>query len=136
MEDLKNEVKLTFANDIKQVEAGKSFLLSIVTLGIYGFIWWYKMNRVWDQLQKTEQEFDDHLSQIWNKLGLIKYPLSFKIDPSKNRSYIGYLCLIIVTFGIWGLVWDHKIHTDPENLYGEFHAIEDSVLQVARQTVS
>ena len=43
-----------------------------------------------------------------------------------------FLILSIVTFGIWALVWDYKIHTDPENLYGDFHGIEDTVLQVVR----
>ena len=104
----------------------------MVTMGLWGFIWLYKMNRVWYDLQKIEQDFDDKLSQIWIKAGLIKYPLTFNLDCSKNRSYILYFILSIVTFGIWGLVWDYKIHTDPDNIYKEFHSVEDTVLQTVR----
>ena len=107
----------------------------IVTLGIWAFVWLYKMNKIWYDLQKIEQDFDDKISQIWSKLGLIKYPLSFNLDSSKNRSYALYLILSIITFGIWSLVWDFKIHTDPDNLYKEFHSIEDTVLQIVRQSV-
>lgn len=88
---------------------------------------------MWDKLQKLEQDFDDKLSQIWIKVGLIKYPLTFNLDSSKNRSYALYLILSIITFGIWELVWDYKIDTDPENLYKEFHSIEDTVLQTVRK---
>ena len=91
------------------------------------------MNKIWYDLQKVELDFDDKLSQIWSKLGLIKYPISFNLDSSKKRSYPLYLILSIVTLGIWGLVWDYKIHTDPENLYKEFHLIEDTILQTVRQ---
>jgi hypothetical protein len=42
------------------------------------------------------------------------------------------LILSIVTFGIWSLVWEYKIQTDPDNLYNEFHSVEDTVLQTVR----
>jgi hypothetical protein len=29
-------------------------------------------------------------------------------------------------------VWDYKVHTDPDNLYGEIHSVEDTVLQTVR----
>ena len=130
LKNLKDSVNTIFSKEIK---AGISFLLMIVTLGIWAFVWLYKMNKIWYDLQKVEQDFDDKISQIWSKVGLIKYPLSFNLDSSKNRSYVLYLILSIITFGIWGLVWDYKIHTDPENLYKEFHSIEDTVFQTVRK---
>jgi len=133
LNDLKSNVNAVFSKDIKEIKAGISFLLIILTLGIWSLIWTYKMNKVWYDLQKVEQDFDDKLSQIWIKLGLIKYPLTFNVDSSKNRSYALYLILSIVTFGIWALVWDYKIWTDPDNLYKEFHSIEDTILQIVRQ---
>ncbi len=133
LNDLKDSTNAYVSTKMKQIKAGTSFLLILVTLGIWAFVWLYRMNKVWNDLQKVEQEFDDRISQIWIKIGLIKYPLSFHVDPSKNRSYALYLILTFVTFGIWGLVWDYKIHTDPDNLYKEFHLIEDTVLQTVRQ---
>ncbi|MDY6970442.1 MAG: DUF4234 domain-containing protein [Spirochaetota bacterium] len=133
LNDLKEFVNGNFSKNIKEIKAGISSLLIIITLGIWGFIWLYKMNIIWYKLQKLEQDFDDKLSQIWTKVGLIKYPLTFNLDSSKKRSYALYLILSIITFSIWGLVWDYKIHTDPENLYKEFHSTEDTVLQTVRQ---
>lgn len=132
IEDLKFLMTNAFNSKIKEIKGGISFLLTIVTFGIWAFIWMYKMNKVWDDLQKLEQEFDDKVSQIWLKLELTKYPINFNINSSKKRSFVLYLILSTVTFGIWGLVWDYKIHTDPDNLYKEFHQVEDTILNTVR----
>lgn len=133
LEDLKDFINTIYSKEIKEIKAGISFLLIIVTFGIWAFVWLYKMNKIWYDVQKVEQDFDDKISQIWIKIGLMKYPLSFNLDSSKNRSYALYLILSIITFGIWWIVWDYKIHTDPENLYKEFHSIEDTILQTVRK---
>ena len=130
--DLRDEVQRAYQKNLRPIKAGLSFLLTIVTIGIYGFVVLYRMNRYWWDAQTVEQDFDDRLSQIWTKLGLTRYPLTFQLDPSKRRSYALYLILSFLTVGIWALVWDYKIHTDPDRLFGEFHGIEDSVLQVVR----
>ena len=130
--DLRSEVNAAYSGNLRKLNAGTSFLLTIVTLGIYGLIVLYRMNRYWWDAQVLEQDFDDKLSQIWTKLDLMRYPLSFNVDQSKRRGYALYLILSIVTFGIWGLVWDYKIHTDPDNLYPSFHSVEDTVLQTVR----
>jgi hypothetical protein len=132
LDDTKSLVVHAFSGRVRPIKAGLSFLLSLITLGIYSFFVWFRMNRAWDDLQKLEQEFDDKLSQIWLTLGLVKYPIKFEIDTSKKRSYGLYLFLSIITLGIWGLVWDYKVHTDPDNLYKEFHGVEDTVLQTIR----
>ncbi len=106
----------------------------MLTLGIWNFVWLYKMNRIWYDLQTVEENFDRAISQIWIRLGLTKYPLNFAVDPSKKRSYPLYLLLSVVTAGIWAFVWDYKIHTDPDSLYKEFHSVEDMVLQVVRHS--
>jgi len=117
---------------VKELKAGLSLILSIITLGIYRFIYLYKINKIWNDIQNFETEFYDKLSQIWIKLGILKYPVSFNRDPSKNRGYIMYLFLSIVTCGIFALIWDYKIHTDPDNLYKEFHSAEDTILNAVR----
>jgi hypothetical protein len=130
--DLRSEVDRAYQKDLRPINAGLSFLLSIITLGIYGFYVLYRMNRYWWDAQTVEQDFDDKLSQTWIKLGFTRYPITFQLDQSKRRSYGLYLVLSIVTLGIWGLVWDYKIHTDPDNLFKEFHGVEDTVLQIVR----
>jgi uncharacterized protein DUF4234 len=100
--------------------------------GIYYLYVLYRMNRYWWDAQVLEQDFDDKLSQAWSTLGVMRYPVSFTLDQGKRRSYALYLILSIVTFGIWWIVWDYKIHTDPENLFKEFHSVEDTVLQTVR----
>jgi len=130
--DLSGDVASAYQRDLRPIRAGLSFVLTLVTIGIYGFFVLYRMNRYWWDAQVFEQNFDDKLSQTWMKLGVVRYSLTFQVDQSKRRSYPLYLILSIVTIGIWGLVWDYKIHTDPDNLFGEYHSIEDSVLQVVR----
>jgi hypothetical protein len=130
--DLGSEVYLAYRRDLRPINAGLSFVLTIVSIGFYGLFVLYRKNRYWWDAQVVEQDFDDKLSQVWMKLGIVRYPLTYRVDQSKRRSYALYLILSIVTFGVWGLVWDYKIHTDPDNLYGEFHAVEDSVLQTVR----
>lgn len=130
--DLRDQVDSAYRGDMRPIKAGLSFLLSLVTLGIYGLYVLYRLNRYWWDAQVLEQDFDDKLSQVWMRLEMMRYPISFNVDQSKRRGYALYLILSIVTFGIWGLVWDYKIQTDPENLYESFHAIEDTVLQTVR----
>lgn len=130
--DVRSEVDRAYQKDLRPINAGISFLLCIITLGIYGFYVLYRMNRYWWDAQTVEQDLDDKLSQTWIKLGFTRYPITFQLDQSKRRSYGLYLILSIVTFGIWGLVWDYKIHTDPDNLFKEFHSVEDTVLQIVR----
>jgi hypothetical protein len=130
--DLGVEITRAYQKDLRPIKAGLSFVLTLVTIGIYGFYVLYRMNRYWWDAQVVEQDFDDKLSQIWMKLGVVRYPVTYQVDQGKRRSYALYLILSIVTFGIWGLVWDYKIHTDPDNLFPEFHSVEDSVLQTVR----
>jgi hypothetical protein len=130
--DLKSSVAHAYDTDLRPIKAGLSFVLVLLTLGIYGFWVLHRLNRYWWDAQVLEQDFDDSLSQVWTKLGLLRYPVTFQVDQSKKRSYPLYLILTIVTFGIWGLVWDNKIHTDPDRLYRDFHSVEDSVLQIVR----
>lgn len=132
LSDMDDEVTAAYRGDLKPIKAGLSFVLTLVTLGLYGFYVLYRMNRYWWDAQVLEQDFDDKLSQVWATLGLSRYPITFRIDQSKKRSYALYLILSFVTIGIWGLVWDYKIHTDPDNLFGEFHGVEDTVLQTIR----
>ena len=130
--DLRSEVARAYEKDLRPIKAGLAFLLTLITIGIYGLYVLYRMNRYWWDAEVLEQDFDDKLSQTWIKLGFARYPISFKLDQGKRRSYALYLILSIVTLGVWWLVWDYKIHTDPDNLFAEFHGVEDTVLQIVR----
>lgn len=132
LSDMRSEIGAAYKGNLRKINAGLSLLLTIVTAGIYGLVVLYRVNRYWWDAQVVEQEFDDHLSQVWSRLGLMRYPVSFTLDQGKRRSYPLYLILSIASFGIWGIVWEYKIHTDPDNLYKEFHSIEDTVLQTVR----
>ena len=131
--DLQNFYNEVFLLKAKEIKGGLSFFLTIVTLGIWAIIVQYKMNKAWDELQNYEQEFVDKLNAIWIKLELIKYPINFKTNPDKKRNFWIQILLSIVTLGIWGLVWAYKIHVDPDDLYKEFHSVEDTILQTIKQ---
>jgi hypothetical protein len=131
--ELRSEVERAYKGDLRPIKAGLSFLLTIVTLGIYGFYVLYRINRYWWDAQVLEQDFDDKFSQTWMKLDLMRYPLTFEVDQSKRRSYALYLILSIITFGLWLLFWwDYQIQVDPDKLYNTFHSVEDTVLQTVR----
>lgn len=132
LDDMSSDIQAAYNGNFRKINAGLSFLLTLVTIGIYGFYVLYRENRYWWDAQVFEQEFDDNLSKIWLTLGLMRHPVTFSLDQGKRRGYALYLVLSIITLGIWGVVWDYKIHTDPDNLYGEFHSNENIVLQVVR----
>jgi len=130
--DMRAEISAAYRDDMRPIGAGVSFLLTIVTIGIYGFYVLYRINRYWWDAQILEQEFDDQLSQTWLNLGLARYPTTFTLDQRKQRSYALYLILSFITFGVWAVYWDYQLQIDPDNLYGEFHTNEDTVLQTVR----
>jgi len=117
---------------LKPIEAGLNLILTFVTFGIWSFVVYYKVNRAWDDRQRFEAIFIDRLSQAWLQLGLLRHPITFRVDQGKQRSFWIWFVLSIVTLGIGFIVWDYRLHTDPDRLYPEFHAVEDSVLQIAR----
>lgn len=136
IEELKRFYMKKYKKEINVIDPIISLIIAIVTFGIYGFILFYRMNRIWNDLQKFEYEFDKKLMPILLELKIIKHPIEFEIEQSKNRNFILYLILSIVTFGIFMIVWDYKIHTDPNNMYEEFHYIEDKILENLKQTAS
>ena len=134
IDDIEWYIKGRFESEHKPIRAGLSLFLSIVTLGIYRLYSIYRMDRFWYQIQLTEQDFDDSLlCDLWVKLGLVKYPIPYRPDESTRRSFWMSFALTCVTLGIYGIVWDYKIYTDPpKKIFPEIHALEDSVIQIVR----
>ncbi|MFH8567573.1 DUF4234 domain-containing protein [Streptomyces sp. NPDC017993] len=132
LHDLEHFVKARFADEHQPLRAGLSLFLSLITLGVYGFIATYRLMRFWWQIQLTEQDVDDKLSVIWKKLGIVRYPITFEPVPALNRSFGLHLLLSLVTLGIYAAVWSYRLHTDPEKVYPEFHSAEDTVLNALR----
>lgn len=131
--ELKNSYNDIFLRECKELNILLAILLSFVTLGIYGIYFNYRLNRIWDDLQKFEEEFYDKLNSIWIEVNIIKYPINFRYDSSKKRSFIVNILLTVVSFGLWSIFWAYKLWTDPDNLYNEFHTAEDTVLSATRK---
>ena len=121
-----------FLGKNKEINAGLSLFLSIITFGIWGLVVMYKLNKAWNNIQISEQRVYEELNPILMKLELIKYPATIRLNTGKSRSFILYLFLSVITFGIWAIVWDYKIHTDADDLYPEFHTAEDLILSALR----
>lgn len=132
IEDLDAYVKDRFMNMHKPINAGLSLVLSFFTLGIYGWIAIARTMRFWWEIQVTEQDFDERLSQIWMRIGVVRYPITFQPNQVLRRSFWMHFFLSIVTFGIYGIIWDHRLHTDPDKVYPEFHTTEDMMLNAVR----
>lgn len=133
--DVEGYVKHRFSNEHREINPGLTLLLSLVTLGIYGFVGIAHAMRFWWEAQVTEQEFDDKVSQLWEKLGVVKYPVTFEPVQGVRRSFWGHFGLALATIGIYVIVWDHQLHTDPDRVYPEFHAAEDTVLSAVRAAI-
>ena len=118
--ELKNSYNDIFLRECKELNILLAILLSFVTLGIYGIYFNYRLNRIWDDLQKFEEEFYDKLNSIWIKVNIIKYPINFRYDSSKKRSFIVNILLTVVSFGLWSIFWSYKLWTDPDNLIASF----------------
>lgn len=132
LDDLRRFVKERFQDEHRPIGAGKSLALSLVTLGIYGMFAVHRLMQFWWQIQLTEQDFDEKLSLIWTKLGVTRYPVVFEPIPALHRTFGMHFLLSVATLGIYGIVWDYQLHTDPEKVYPETRATEDTVLNVLR----
>ena len=131
-EQLRADLEVAARSALKPIGAGLNLVLTFVTFGIWSFVVYYKVNRAWDDRQRFEASFNERLSQAWLQFGLLRHPITFRVDQGKQRNFWLWFVLSIVTLGIGFIVWDYRLHTDPDRLYPEFHAVEDSVLQIAR----
>ncbi|MEO3829027.1 DUF4234 domain-containing protein [Actinomadura sp. B10D3] len=132
LDDLRRYIKERFEDEHRPIKAGLSLFLSIVTMGIYWYYAVYRMMRFWWEIQLTEEDFHDSLSDIWLRLGIVKYRVVFEPVPDLRRGFGVHLLLTFVTFGIYGFVWDYQLHTDPEKMFPEVHSTEDMVLSALR----
>ncbi|MBO0768475.1 MAG: DUF4234 domain-containing protein [Solirubrobacterales bacterium] len=130
--ELETKLERAYTETLAPIRAGRSLLLSLATLGLYGLFVIHRMNRYWSDAELLEQEFDDRLSRIWLKLGIVRVPIHYSRSPGKQRSFGKYLGLSFLTLGVWAAVWDYKLHTDPDSLYADLHRVEDSVLATVR----
>ena len=105
---------------------GSFFVIWIVKL----FVYQLSLNNSWNRLQCFESEFDSTLSEIWKEDHKIEDSFSYITDPRKKRNYFVWLFCSYISLGIVGIIWDYKMHTDPDNMYKQFHEKEDKILEV------
>ncbi|MGL5956921.1 MAG: hypothetical protein ACRC0X_10065 [Brevinema sp.] len=106
------------------------YLLEYVVLMILLFIahliiYQIKLNNSWNNIQEIEYEITSEI----NKEPWIEYPIVFVIDPKKKRNFLLWSIYSIFSFGIMGIVWDYRLHTDPDNMYTRFYQNEDLILE-------
>ncbi len=110
-------------------------VLSFITL-LYGLYHFYlyasQMSKTWDDIQAVESDMYSLISDVLIKQDIIKEPLKYKTFYYNINSR-KYFLITLVTLGIWGLVWDYKIHIMPKRLYKNLHNAEDEVLKALQQ---
>lgn len=131
-DQLRADVTAASANALKPIGAGLNFVLVIVTFGLWGIVVYYKVNRAWDDRQRFEAHFDEGLSLAWYQMGILRSPITFRVDEGKRRNFLVWALASLATLGLWAIVWDYRVWTDPDRLYPEFHVVEDAVLQIVR----
>ncbi len=104
----------------------------IMILAIYSM----PINYLWNKLQKRESRFCELINNIWIEEGWMTEKIEFFVDPRKQRSMREWIFLSVITLGIVGIVWDYKIHTDPDNMYPRFYKAEDDMLEIIKKQSS
>ena len=110
-------------------------VVAIITsiYGIYAFyLYASQMSKAWDDIQAIESEMYSFISNVLIKENIIKEPLEYKPYYYNIKSK-AYFLINLLTLGIWGLVWDYKVHIMPERLYKNLHNAEDEVLKALKQ---
>ena len=130
--DIENELRKADEALLKPKGAGLWLVLTFVSFGLAGFYVMYFLTTDWRKLQELEQVLLDDLSKIWVKLKIINHPISADLS-APERNYFLYLFLSVVTLGVWGVYWDHCIHTDPDKVFKENVVWEDMILNGFRQ---
>lgn len=132
IDDLDRYTADRFMRTHKQIRPGLALFLTFVTLGVFGAVSVARLMRFWWQIQVTEVRFNQKLSPIMLNLRIARYPVIFQPVQKLNRGFWMHFLLTFVTLGIYGMVWDYQLHTDPDRVHPEFHAVEDTVLNIAR----
>ena len=103
-------------------------ILSIVTFGIAGLYVLYFLTRDPYNHDKRQQSFMQQAQTAFEKLGKTVVNPSWKALPS--RSFVLYLIISIVTFGIFEFYWYYSLITDFNNHFKAQWQLEDSMLAV------
>ena len=104
-------------------------VLGVIKIAIYE----YPMNAIWNKIQTFENKFDRALSKVWQDNGWIEESIEFCIDPSKKRNFFLYMFRSAITLGVMFCIWSYRIYTDPDNMYKQFHDIENKMLEVIKK---
>lgn len=84
------------------------------------------------EIQLSEEDFDDSLSDVWLRLGIVQYRVAYEPVPDLRPGFGTHLLLTIVTLGIYGFVRGYQLHADPEKMDLEMQSTEDTVLTALR----
>lgn len=113
----------------------RSMVLSIVTFGIYALFVLRDELHDWADLQSLEAEFLQQLQSITQKLGLMPYALRF-VKTAERRNFFLAILWSCLSFGIYGLFLDYKIHHEPELVFAESYKFEAELLTALEQTLT
>ncbi|MGL4676169.1 MAG: hypothetical protein ACRCWI_00690 [Brevinema sp.] len=97
-------------------------LLFIAHLVIYQL----NLNNYWDKIQKIEYIITAEI----NKQAWVEEDLVFTVDPKKERNFLLWYFYSAISIGIMQIIWDYRIHTDPDNMYARFYQNEEEVLEL------
>lgn len=103
--------------------------IATIVMTIATFYVLYFLTVDWYRLQRFEQEIVSDLNLVWTKLGLLETPIKVQ-EVIPNRSYMLYLFLSFITFGLWTFPWDYAIHNDPHRLFDESKRWETEIVSM------
>lgn len=109
-------------------------ILSVVT-GLAAYYVWYYLMKDFYKHERREDGFWEDLSKTLDKSG-VKFSVPRRTETMPDRSFILYLILTIVTFGLFGIYWVYILLNDPNHHFRYHIQIEDQLLTTLETVAS
>lgn len=111
---------------------GLSLVLSFLTFGLYAIYILYHEMKEWADLQSFEQEYLARVNPVLQKLGLCQHSITLEYVTKRRSLFLAFLWGLL-TFGVYGLYLDYKIHHEPDRVFVESYKMEDELNRLIQQ---
>lgn len=118
--------------ETKMEETEKGAVLWAILSAIIFIATWYVnyfLMKDFYKHERREEAFWEDISRVLSKCGITFTPPR-RMKPIRNRSFVLYLIVSIITLGIFGIYWIYVLLADPNEHFKHHIGIEDELLKV------
>lgn len=117
-----NRYNINYYNSIETINPYATIILIFVSLGFYLFVYIYRFNKMWQNIENCEKMFYLDICSLNNE--------KLHFDYLKYNDFLLNIFLSLLTGGIWLLIWDNKIHNKAGLLFSKIHKREEYLLRI------